>query len=73
MTTPAREPLPAYQPASRTDALLHAELTGADGVYGGDWHQALRDAAAQWAAEGALARLQAGLLPAGTNPAPHTA
>jgi hypothetical protein len=57
----------AYQPTSDTDALLHAELTGADNVYSGDWHTALKDAAARWAAEGAMARLDA----AGITNNPH--
>ncbi|MBM9509955.1 hypothetical protein [Actinacidiphila acididurans] len=32
-------------------ALAMAEQTGADGIYT-DWHQALKDAAATWGAEG---------------------
>jgi hypothetical protein len=46
--------LPAYQPASRTDALNHADQYGLDDIYadGADWHQALKNTAARWAAEG---------------------
>ncbi|MFJ9799847.1 hypothetical protein [Streptomyces sp. NPDC101145] len=54
-TTPA--PAPAYEPASHDDALNHTmQLLGddlaIDHALTGDWHTALRTAAAKWANEG---------------------
>lgn len=49
-----------YQPTSTSDALVHAEQIGCDGIYGGEnLADALRDTAARWEAEGAMARLEA--------------
>jgi hypothetical protein len=70
VTAPERlQNLPAYQPVSTSDALARAEQYGVDGLYGAgdDWHQALKDTAARYAAEGAMARLER----AGVTGNPH--
>ncbi|MFF9632444.1 hypothetical protein [Streptomyces fradiae] len=56
MSTPPT-PAPAYQPTSDADALNHTmQLLGddlaLDHTLTGDWHTALRQAAAKWANEG---------------------